>query len=48
MAQIHYGYATCYAYVTLNNTIGTCIYDDVSAYHHEVNTIKEVPDHCLS
>ena len=40
MAQIHYAYAVCYAYVTLNNAMGTCIHDDVSASHHEVNTIK--------
>ena len=40
MVQIWYSYAACYAYVMLNNAMGMCIYDDVSAWHHKVNTIK--------
>ena len=40
MVQIRYAYAACYAYITLNNVTGTCIYDDVCAWYHEVNTIK--------
>ena len=40
MVQIRHAYAACDAYVTLNNATGMCIHDDVSAWHHEVNTIK--------
>ena len=40
MAHICYTYAACYAYIMLNNATSMCIYDDVSAWHHAVNTIK--------
>ena len=40
LVQICFVYAVCYAYITLLMLWAHAFYDDISAWHHVINTIK--------